>query len=72
MNVSQVITAFGGYSSAQTLFGVSRSLLARWEEEGIPTKRWAQLVEVAKLKGVPGVTFESLSSVTPSKAKAAA
>lgn len=72
MDVTQVIDAFGGYQQSQTLFGVSRGLLARWEEEGIPPKRWPQIVELARRLDVPGIDVETLAGVRPSKPKAAA
>jgi hypothetical protein len=71
MDVTQVIEAFGGYSQAQLLFGVSRSLLAEWEVKGIPPKRWLQLVELARRLDKPGITVEALSTARPSKTKAA-
>lgn len=68
MNVSQVIEAFGGYEEAGLLFGVSRSLLAEWEQKGIPGKRWRQIAALAEIKSIPQITLDVLAHAEPSKA----
>lgn len=70
MNVSQVIEKFGGYHEAAQLFGVSRSLLTKWEYDGIPAKRWMQIAKLAEIKKIDGVTIETLSSASPTKVAA--
>lgn len=65
--VTEVIRAFGGYNAACTLFGVSRSLLSRWETEGLPGKRLKQIAALAEMKNIPGLTIERLAQVVPSK-----
>jgi hypothetical protein len=63
MDVSQVIEAFGGYQKAQQALGVSRSLLARWEEEGIPAKRWTQIATVSRVLADRVFTVEELAAI---------
>lgn len=67
MDVTEVINSFGGYKEAQRLLGVSLPLLFRWEEVGIPPKRWSQIVGLARQKGISGLDFEALSKVFPSR-----
>lgn len=67
MDVTQVIEAFGGYQSAQTLFGVSRSLLVRWEQLGIPPKRWLQIAALSRVHADRRFTVAQLALVVPSK-----
>ena len=67
MNVTQIITAFGGYQKAGMILGVSRSLLARWEEEGLPAKRWSQLAALSETHASRCFTVEELARVQPSK-----
>jgi hypothetical protein len=68
--VSDVIQAFGGYNDACTLMGVSRSLLSRWEIEGLPGKRLKQIAALAAAKNIPGMTIARLAEVAPTKAAA--
>ena len=68
--VTDIIRAFGGYRECQTTFGVSRSLLALWEVDGIPAKRWQQIVHLADKYGIEGVTLDMLSGLRPSKSAA--
>lgn len=68
--VTDVIQAFGGYAEAGLLFGVSRSLLSRWEIEGLPGKRLRQIAALAEAKKLPGITIEALARVAPSKVAA--
>jgi len=68
--VTDVIQAFGGYSEAVILFGVSRSLLSRWEIEGLPGKRLRQIAALAEAKKLPGITIEALARTVPSKVAA--
>lgn len=67
MNVSQIIEKLGGHSEATELLGVSRALLYRWEAEGIPGKRWKQIARVAKMKGIDGLTYETLATAAPTR-----
>lgn len=67
MNVTQIIDAFGGYEDAALLFGVSRSLLTQWEQDGIPSKRWRQIVALAEMKNIKNITIESLADSAASK-----
>lgn len=72
MNVSEIIEAFGGYHEAGRLLGVSRSLLSRWEEEGIPPKRWPSIAALSEKYATKALSLEDLAAAAPTKAKAAA
>jgi hypothetical protein len=67
LNVTEVINAFGGYKEAQRRLGVSRALLAEWEVQGIPPKRWEHLAEVAGLIGRADLTVDVIRGAAPTK-----
>jgi hypothetical protein len=69
MDVRDIIDAFGGYHDAGRRLGVARSTLALWEVEGIPPKRWQQIV--AELRRSPvEITLDVLAGTLPSKPRA--
>lgn len=72
LNVTEIISAFGGYREAQRLLGVSRAALAEWEVKGIPAKRWEHLSNIAGLIGRNDITVDVVREAAPPRAQAAA
>jgi hypothetical protein len=65
MNADEVIDALGGNSVIAKAIGVGRSAISMWRATGIPTARCLVLAQLARDRGVPGVTAEVLLSARP-------
>jgi hypothetical protein len=67
-DVDTLIELLGGTERAVTLLGISRTLLFLWESEGVPAKRWRQIVELLKLQGHKDVTLATIAHIAPKAA----
>jgi hypothetical protein len=65
MDHCQVINALGGYRVLSRTLRVDAAAVWRWQKRGIPSARWLPLVDLAKERGVEGVTLEVLARGQP-------
>lgn len=62
MTHAAIIDALGGYRAVADALGKDPSIIWRWARHGIPLKRWVDVVLLAEVKGVGGVTVASLAT----------
>jgi hypothetical protein len=68
MTHDEVIRALGGPRAVARAVGVDVSAPYRWPERGIPLRHWPAIIEMARERGVNGVTADSLLCGQPREA----
>jgi hypothetical protein len=58
MTHDEVIRALGGYRALARSLGLDMSVTFRWPKRGIPPRRWPAIIEMARERGVNGVTAD--------------
>lgn len=58
-----IIAAFGGARQIQIALGFSLSRISNWRESGIPQTQFHRLVELARMRGIPGITYDLLFEI---------
>lgn len=59
--VSDIIAKLDGASAVAKLLQLPATTVASWKSrESIPVDRWSEIVEIARERGLDGVTYEQL------------
>ncbi len=69
MDHAEIISLLGGPVVVAKAVGCDRTRVLRWRAEGIPPRRWPKVVEVARAKGLAGITLDALNAGWPDAAK---
>lgn len=65
MDHTEIIDGLGGIPVVAAALGKHRSRVGDWRRNGIPPSSWADIVGLAKARGVAGVSFEALANGKP-------
>lgn len=69
--VDDIIDALGGTGAVAQARGLTPSTVSSWRKrQSIPGDRWMDLAELARERGVAGVTVESLAALHSAEARA--
>jgi len=68
MDHTEIIDRLGGIPVVAVALRRHRSRVGDWRRNGIPPACWADVVEIAKARGVAGVSFEVLAAGKPTEA----
>lgn len=61
ITVVEIIAAFGGGAALTRALGYQhRSRISNWHRIGIPEPVWPVLVDLARERGLAGITYEAL------------
>jgi hypothetical protein len=72
MDHAALIEALGGPAFVAAALGCDRTRAVRWRTDGIPPARFPGIIELARLKKIPGVTIASLKAGREQSPEAAA
>lgn len=64
MNPHTLITKLGGYREVAEMVGRSASRVHRWQDEGIPSRAWLDVLAAARTAGVH-ITMDDLAAMQP-------
>lgn len=63
-SIDQVIDALGGTDQVSRDLGVEAPVVSNWRSRGrIPGARWTALADIARGRGVNGITLETLADL---------
>jgi predicted RNA polymerase sigma factor len=71
LDTRKLISDLGGAATLAETIGSSRTAVSNWPRDGVPSKFWHVLVEIAAEKEIEGVTFEALRAARPPRQEAA-
>lgn len=61
--VDTVLDELGGTGAVAAALDVPLSTVSTWRGRGIPASRWVELVNLARRKRKPAITFEVLAAL---------
>jgi hypothetical protein len=64
MDHATIIERLGGCKTVADWLGEKPNTVSHWKGRRIPADRWPDVVEMARSKKIPGVTFDTLQRRT--------
>lgn len=61
MTGSDIIDSLGGNAEVARVLGEDARTVWRWRSRGIPARYWHRVVEIARDREVPGVTYDTVA-----------